>query len=144
MKITSELWAQLHDRAVEAMAHAYVPYSGFPVGAAGLAQDGTIYSGCNVENSSYGIGLCAECGMISDFIKHGGKRLLAVVAVNGNEDPVVPCGRCRQLIFEHGGEQALVAMPAGITPMSEVLPQGFGPEDLTAVPTATYKETNRD
>ena len=144
MKITSELWAQLHDRAVEAMAHAYVPYSGFPVGAAGLAQDGTIYSGCNVENSSYGIGLCAECGMISDFIKHGGKRLLAVVAVNGNEDPVVPCGRCRQLIFEHGGEQALVAMPAGITPMSEVLPQGFGPEDLTAVSTATYKETNRD
>ncbi len=144
MKITSELWAQLHDRAVEAMAHAYVPYSGFPVGAAGLAQDGTIYSGCNVENSSYGIGLCAECGMISDFIKHGGKRLLAVVAVNGNEDPVVPCGRCRQLIFEHGGDQALVAMPAGITPMSEVLPQGFGPEDLTAVSTATYKETNRD
>lgn len=144
MKITSENWAQLHQRAVEAMRHAYVPYSGYPVGAAGLADDGTIYTGCNVENSSYGIGLCAECGMISDFVKNGGVRLLAVAAVNGNGEAVVPCGRCRQLIFEHGGDRVLVAMPTGIMPMSEVLPQGFGPADLTAVPTATYKETNRD
>ncbi|MFT3945044.1 MAG: cytidine deaminase [Ancrocorticia sp.] len=144
MTITSETWAQLHDHAVAAMRKAYVPYSGYPVGAAGLANDGTIYSGCNVENSSYGLGLCAECGMISDFIKNGGGRLLAVVAVNGNEDAVVPCGRCRQLIFEHGGKDALVAMPAGIMPMSEVLPDGFGPENLIQVPTATFKERTRD
>lgn len=144
MEITSQIWAQLHERAVEAMRHAYVPYSGYPVGAAGLCEDGTIYSGCNVENSSYGIGLCAECGMISEFIKNGGKQLVAVAAVNGNGDSVVPCGRCRQLIFEHGGGEALVAMPAGIMPMSEVLPYGFGPDDLTVVPTATYKEMPRD
>ena len=144
MEINSQTWAQLHERAVAAMRNAYVPYSGYPVGAAGLAEDGTIYSGCNVENSSYGIGLCAECGMISEFIKNGGQRLVAVAAVNGNGDPVVPCGRCRQLIFEHGGNQALVAMPAGIMAMSEVLPYGFGPEDLTAVSTATYKEKYRD
>lgn len=144
MEINSQTWTQLYEHAVSAMRHAYVPYSGYPVGAAGLASDGTIYSGCNVENSSYGIGLCAECGMISDFIKNGGGRLLAVVAVNGNGDTVVPCGRCRQLIFEHGGQEALVAMPSGIMSMSEVLPDSFGPDDLTQVPTATYKESTRD
>ncbi len=144
MELNPQTWAQLHSHAVQAMRHAYVPYSGYPVGAAGLATNGTIYSGCNVENSSYGLGLCAECGMISDFIKNGGGRLLAVVAVNGNGDAVVPCGRCRQLIVEHGGKEALVAMPSGILPMSDVLPDSFGPDDLTQVPTATYKERIRD
>ena len=135
-------WERLHQEAVAAMRRAYVPYSGYPVGAAGMASDGTIYTGCNVENSSYGVGLCAECGMISDFVKGGGTELVAFVAVNGNEDPVVPCGRCRQLLFEHGGNELQVAMPSGIMPMSLVLPQGFGPVDLTEVPTATFKEVH--
>lgn len=137
-------WQQLRDEAVSAMRQAYVPYSGYPVGAAGLADDGVIYSGCNVENSSYGVGLCAECGMISNFVRHGGKKLIAFAAVNGNAEPVVPCGRCRQLLFEHGGNDLLVAMPSGITPMSSVLPDGFGPADLVEVPTATFKEKNND
>ena len=135
-------WERLHQEAVAAMRRAYVPYSGYPVGAAGMASDGTIYTGCNVENSSYGVGLCAECGMISDFVKGGGTELVAFVAVNGNEDPVVPCGRCRQLLFEHGGNEPQVAMPSGRMPMSSVLPQGFGPVDLTEVPTATFKEVH--
>ena len=132
MEITSETWAQLHEHAVAAMRHAYVPYSGYPVGAAGLANDGTIYSCCNVENSSYGIGLCAECGMISDFIKNGGGRLLAVVAVNGNEDAVVPCGRCRQLLWEHGGAGLRLVLDDGEHTLAELLPRAFGPDHLAA------------
>ena len=135
-------WERLHQEAVAAMRRAYVPYSVYPEGAAGMASDGTIYTGCNVENSSYGVGLCAECGLISDFVKGGGTELVAFVAVNGNEDPVVPCGRCRQLLFEHGGNELQVAMPSGIMPMSSVLPQGFGPVDLMEVPTATFKEVH--
>ena len=96
-------WDALLGAAIEAMTHAYCPYSHFPVGAAGLASDGRIVSGCNVENAGYGVTLCAECGMVSDLIRSGGGALLAVVAVNGDRVPVAPCGRCRQLIYEHGG-----------------------------------------
>ena len=119
---------------------AYCPYSGFPVGAAGLTTDGHTYSGCNVENAGYGVTLCAECGMVSQMVRSGGGRLAAVVAVNGNCEPVAPCGRCRQLIFEHGGNDCLVLMPEGVMTMKQVLPGAFGPHDLTEVASARFTE----
>ncbi|SPT52720.1 Cytidine deaminase [Actinomyces bovis] len=131
-------WEELTATAVAAMRKAYCPYSGYPVGAAGLTEDGRVVSGCNVENASYGCVLCAECGMVSQLAMTGGGRLVAVACVNGNEEPVVPCGRCRQLIFEHGGNQCQVLMPSGVMPMSQVMPGGFGPTELEAVPTSAY------
>ncbi|WP_194949292.1 cytidine deaminase [Actinomyces trachealis] len=133
-------WESLTAAAVEAMRHAYCPYSGYPVGAAGVTADGQVVVGCNVENASYGLGLCAECAMVGALALSGGGRLVAVACVNGNEEPVVPCGRCRQLIFEHGGPECLVRMPSGVMPMSQVLPEGFGSTDLTLVPTSTFRQ----
>ena len=133
-------WEDLQDLAISAMEQAYCPYSGFPVGAAGLTTDGQTYSGCNVENAGYGVTLCAECGMVSQMVRSGGGRLAAVVAVNGNCEPVAPCGRCRQLIFEHGGNDCLVLMPEGVMTMKQVLPGAFGPPDLTEVPSARFNE----
>ena len=123
-------WVALLGVAIDAMTHAYCPYSHFPVGAAGLSADGRIVSGCNVENAGYGVTLCAECGMVSDLIRTGGGTLVAVVAVNGDRVPVAPCGRCRQLIYEHGGPSCLVLMPGGVADMTQVLPGAFGPYDL--------------
>jgi len=133
-------WEDLQDLAISAMEQAYCPYSGFPVGAAGLTTDGQTYSGCNVENAGYGVTLCAECGMVSQMVRSGGGRLVAVVAVNGNCEPVAPCGRCRQLIFEHGGNDCLVLMPEGVMTMKQVLPGAFGPHDLTEVASARFTE----
>ena len=133
-------WEDLQDLAISAMEQAYCPYSGFLVGAAGLTTDGQTYSGCNVENAGYGVTLCAECGMVSQMVRSGGGRLAAVVAVNGNCEPVAPCGRCRQLIFEHGGNDCLVLMPEGVMTMKQVLPGAFGPHDLTEVPSARFNE----
>ena len=133
-------WEDLQDLAISAMEQAYCPYSGFPVGAAGLTTDGQTYSGCNVENAGYGVALCAECGMVSQMVRSGGGRLAAVVAVNGNCEPVAPCGRCRQLIFEHGGNDCLVLMPEGVMTMKQVLPGAFGPHDLTEVASARFNE----
>ena len=133
-------WEDLQDLAISAMEQAYCPYSGFPVGAAGLTTDGQTYSGCNVENAGYGVTLCAECGMVSQMVRSGGGRLAAVVAVNGNCEPVAPCGRCRQLIFEHGGNDCLVLMPEGVMTMKQVLPGALGPHDLTEVPSARFNE----
>jgi cytidine deaminase len=116
--------------AVAAMGHAYAPYSQFPVGAAGLVDDGRVVVGCNVENASYGLGLCAECGLISALHASGGGRLLAVACVDGHGDPLMPCGRCRQLLFEHGGPELLVLTDAGMRPMAVLLPEAFGPDDL--------------
>lgn len=130
-------WDELRAAAIDAMQRAYSPYSGYPVGAAGLAADGRIVVGSNIENASYGCGHCAETSMVSDLIRTGGGKLLAVACVNGNSESVVPCGRCRQVIFEHGGSDCLVLMPTGPMPMREVLPQAFGPDDLDEVPTAT-------
>ncbi len=123
-------WEQLRFSAVQAMGRAYAPYSDFPVGVAGLVDDGRIVSGCNVENASYGVGLCAECGMVSDLMRSGGGRLVAVWCVNGDGDTLMPCGRCRQLLWEHGGPECLLQTPLGVLPMSEVLPQAFGADDL--------------
>ncbi len=123
-------WDALRRSAVQVMRRAYVPYSRFPVGAAALVDDGRVVSGCNIENASYGLTLCAECGMVSDLVAGGGGRLLAVVCVGGDEQLLMPCGRCRQLIWEHGGAECLLQTPRGVLPMDEVLPQAFGAEDL--------------
>ena len=129
-ELTDAHWRALHELAVEAMTHAYAPYSRFKVGAAALVDDGRLVSGCNVENAGYGVTLCAECGMVSDLIRTGGGTLVAVVAVNGEREPVAPCGRCRQLIYEHGGPACQVLMPGGVADMTQVLPGAFGPHDL--------------
>ncbi|MGC5584214.1 cytidine deaminase [Ornithinimicrobium sp. W1679] len=124
-------WEGLRARAVEVMGRAYVPYSRYPVGVAGLVDDGRVVSGCNVENASYGLTLCAECGMVSDLVAGGGGRLVAVVCVDGHGGTLMPCGRCRQLLWEHGGATCLLATPEGVLPMDQVLPQAFGPDHLT-------------
>jgi cytidine deaminase len=125
-------WDALRSAAIEAMGHAYAPYSRFPVGVAGLVDDGRIVVGCNVENASYGLGLCAECGMVSALVLSGGGRLVAVACVDRSGEPLMPCGRCRQLLWEHGGPSCLLATPSGVRPMSEILPDAFGPDDLTS------------
>jgi len=123
-------WPALRDAAVAAMQHAYVPYSKFPVGVAGLVDDGRVVAGCNVENASYGVGLCAECGMVSQLHLTGGGRLVAVACVDAHGNPLMGCGRCRQLLWENGGPQCLVDTPSGIRSMAELLPDAFGPDDL--------------
>ena len=119
--------------AVDAMRHAYVPYSKFPVGVAGLVDDGRVVSGCNVENAAYGVTLCAECGMVSDLVRSGGGRLVAVSCVNALGESLMPCGRCRQLLWEHGGPSCLLLTPRGVRTMQDVLPQAFGLGDLQHV-----------
>ena len=124
-------WPALRAAATAAMRRAYAPYSRFPVGVAGLVDDGRVVTGCNVENASYGLTLCAECGMVSDLARTGGGRLVAVACVGGNGEPLMPCGRCRQLLWEHGGADMLLeTVSLGIVPLREVLPDAFGPEDL--------------
>ncbi|MGA0092256.1 MAG: cytidine deaminase [Candidatus Nanopelagicales bacterium] len=125
-------WTALRTSAIDIMGRAYAPYSRFKVGVAGLVDDGRIVAGCNVENAAYGVGLCAECGMVSELHATGGGRLVAVACVDQHGDPLMPCGRCRQLLWEHGGADCLLATPEGVLPMRDVLPQAFGPEDLVA------------
>jgi cytidine deaminase len=124
-------WEALRAAAVEVSANAYVPYSHFPVGAAALTDDGRIVVGANVENASYGLTLCAECSLVSALHStEGGGRLVAFVCVDGHGADLMPCGRCRQLLWEHGGPDLQVATVSGIKPMTEVLPDAFGPEHL--------------
>jgi cytidine deaminase len=123
-------WTQLREEATSAMQRAYAPYSDFPVGVAALVDDGRIVTGCNVENASYGIGLCAECGLVSNLILSGGGRLVAVSCVDRHGNVLMPCGRCRQLLWEHGGADMLLDSLSGIRPLSEMLPDAFGPDDL--------------
>jgi cytidine deaminase len=123
-------WAALRGAARDVMARAYAPYSRFSVGAAGLVDDGRVVTGCNVENAAYGVGLCAECGMVSSLHATGGGRLVAVVCVGPDGEPLMPCGRCRQLLWENGGPGCLLETARGVVPMSDVLPDAFGPDDL--------------
>ena len=123
-------WDGLRTQAVTAMRHAYAPYSDFPVGVAGLVDDGRVVTGCNVENASYGVGLCAECGMVSALHATGGGRLVAVVCVDRDGADLMPCGRCRQLLWEHGGPTCLVHTARGPRAMADVLPDAFDVEDL--------------
>ena len=115
------------------MHRAYVPYSKFPVGVAALVDDGRVVVGCNVENASYGLTLCAECALVSGLHVSGGGRLVAFTCVDGHGNVLMPCGRCRQLLWEHGGADMLIeTVSLGIVPMREVLPDAFGPDDLEA------------
>jgi cytidine deaminase len=123
-------WEALRAEAVAAMRHAYAPYSGYPVGAAGVVDDGRVVSGCNVENAAYGVALCAECGMVSQLHVTGGGRLTHVVCVDGDGAVIMPCGRCRQLLSENGGADMLLWTVSGVKRMGEVLPDAFGPDDL--------------
>ena len=123
-------WPTLRDVARAAMAHSYSPYSKFPVGAAALVDDGRVVSGCNIENASYGVTLCAECSLVSQLQMTGGGRLVAFSCVDGAGNCLMPCGRCRQLLYEFGGDALLVDTPRGVLPMTDVLPQAFGPQHL--------------
>jgi cytidine deaminase len=123
-------WSALKGAATEIAARAYAPYSSFPVGAAALVDDGRVVTGCNVENAAYGVVLCAECGLISSLVAGGGGRLAAFVCVTGEGTVIMPCGRCRQLLWEHGGATLQVMTPQGVLPMSDVLPQAFGADSL--------------
>ncbi|MFI9612965.1 cytidine deaminase [Streptomyces sp. NPDC052023] len=125
-------WEALRTVAREAMTHAYAPYSGYAVGVAALVDDGRTISGCNVENASYGLSLCAECGLVSELHRTGGGRLTHFTCVDGRGELLVPCGRCRQLLYEFGGAGLLLDTPAGILPLSEMLPHAFGPEHLSS------------
>lgn len=123
-------WEALRAAATEAMTHAYAPYSGFPVGAAALVDDGRVVTGCNVENASYGVTLCAECGLVSALAMTGGGRLVAFTCVNGAGETLMPCGRCRQLLYEHSAEGMLLETVSGIRAIDDVLPDAFGPRQL--------------
>ncbi|MFF8956466.1 cytidine deaminase [Streptomyces sp. NPDC014894] len=123
-------WEALRSRAREAMTHAYAPYSDFPVGVAALVDDGRTVTGCNVENASYGLSLCAECGLVSQLQATGGGRLTHFTCVDGRGASLVPCGRCRQLLYEFGGPELLLDTPGGIVTLAEMLPQAFGPKNL--------------
>jgi len=123
-------WDDLKTAAIAAMKNAYAPYSHFPVGAAALVDDGRIVSGCNVENASYGIGLCAECGLVSNLSMTGGGKLIAFYCVDGAENVLMPCGRCRQLLFEHSAPGMILQTVIGLKTIEEVLPDAFGPRDL--------------
>jgi cytidine deaminase len=145
-------WADLRAAARDAAARAYAPYSRLRVGAAGLAADGRIVTGCNVENASFGVTLCAECGLVSALHATapataqaagtaGGNGhatgtnravLVAVAVVAGDGNPLLPCGRCRQLLLEHGGPELLVDAERGPVPLDELLPAAFGGADVAA------------
>ena len=123
-------WALLRLEAAAAMALAYAPYSQFPVGVAAVADNGRIVRGCNVENASYGLTLCAECGVVSALQASGGGCLVALACVDGEAAALMPCGRCRQLLWEHGGAGLLIDHADGPLPLSDLLPYAFGPADL--------------
>ncbi|KRC52192.1 cytidine deaminase [Leifsonia sp. Root227] len=124
-------WEALRAAAREAMTHAYIPYSKFAVGAAALVDDGRIVSGCNVENASYGVTLCAECGLVSALHMSGGGHLVAFTCVDGDGNVLMPCGRCRQLLYEHSAEGMVLETVSGFRTIDEVLPDAFGPRQLT-------------
>jgi cytidine deaminase len=129
-------WEALHAAAVEASGKAYAPYSRFVVGAAALVDDGRIVTGANIENAAYGVTLCAECSLVSELVMGGGGRLVAFACVDGNGERLMPCGRCRQLLFEHAAEGCLLDTVSGLRTIDEVLPDAFGPRTLEA-----YAET---
>lgn len=128
--VTGIDWEALRAAARDAMGRAYAPYSKFPVGAAALTEDGRVVSGCNVENASYGVGLCAECSLVSNLQMTGGGRLVAFACVDGNGGVLMPCGRCRQLLNEFSAPGMLLDTVSGIRTIEQVLPDAFGPRQL--------------
>ncbi len=126
-------WKRLRDEAIHAAKGAYAKYSNFPVGAAALVDNGRIITGCNVENASYGLGLCAECAVACAlYTTGGGGRLRALVCVDGRGELLMPCGRCRQVLMEHGGADMLIGHPHGAKRLGELLPDAFGSKDIDA------------
>ncbi len=127
-------WASLRRAADEAATRAHAPYSGLHVGAAGLASDGTVVTACNVENASYGLTLCAECGLVSTLVAGGHGTLLAVSVTAGDSRPLAPCGRCRQVLLEHGGGSILLDAGDGNEPvtLAAMLPGAFDADELVA------------
>jgi cytidine deaminase len=125
-------WGALRQRARAAATKAYAPYSRVSVGAAALTSKGLVIEGANVENASYGLTLCAECALLGDLARSGGGQLVAVAVVAGDGEPLTPCGRCRQLLFEHGGPHLLIDQgeSALAVELSSLLPDAFGPADL--------------
>ena len=123
-------WEPLRAAATEAMGRAYAPYSNYPVGAAALVDDGRLVTGCNVENAAYGVTLCAECALLADLRMGGGGRLAAFVCVDGEGVLTMPCGRCRQLLYEFRAPGLVLLTPAGERGIDAVLPDAFGPADL--------------
>lgn len=123
-------WQELRRRAKAVAGRAYAPYSNFPVGVAGLVDDGRILTACNVENASYGLGLCAECGLVSSLHAGGGGRLVAVSCMHGDGELLTPCGRCRQLLIEHGGPELLVDAEDEPRMIADLLPESFSARDL--------------
>lgn len=123
-------WAALREAAIDAMRRSYSPYSKFPVGASALCDDGRVISGCNVENASYGVGLCAECSLVSELFRTGGGKLVAFDCVDARGETLMPCGRCRQLLYEHAAEGMVLNTVSGLRTIDEVLPDAFGPKDL--------------
>ena len=125
-------WDELRRVATESMNQAYAPYSKFPVGAAAFTDDGRIVAGCNVENASYGLGLCAECSLVSNLMMTGGGKLVAFTCVDGHGNVLMPCGRCRQLLVEHAAPGMILETISGMKTMAEVLPDAFTREELEA------------
>ena len=118
-------WEALTAAAHEMASRAYAPYSRFHVGAAALTTTGQVVTGCNVENVSYGLTLCAECGLISELVAAGAGKIVALAVVSGSGDYCSPCGRCRQLLIEHSAPDALIDTPSGPTRITELLPGHF-------------------
>lgn len=126
-------WHALRQAATAARANAYAPYSKYPVGAAALTADGRVVTGCNIENASYGLTLCAECSMVSDLYRAAAHdKLVAVVVLDQLDQPLAPCGRCRQLLLEHGEPGCLIETAAGLRTIEQLLPDAFGPRDLNS------------
>jgi cytidine deaminase len=125
-------WDALREKAREAAQRAYAPYSRFGVGAAALVDDGRIVTGCNVENASYGLSLCAECGLVSALHDSGGGTLIALSCVHADGDLLTPCGRCRQLLLEAGGPALMIDTEDGPRRLDSLLPGAFSKDDLDA------------
>ncbi|OBI45312.1 cytidine deaminase [Mycobacterium kyorinense] len=123
-------WKLLRDKAIQVAQGAYAPYSGLRVGAAALVDDRRVITGCNVENVSYGLGLCAECAVVCALHSGGGGRLVALSCLEAGGSLLMPCGRCRQVLLEHGGPQLLIDHADGPRRLGDLLPDAFGPDDL--------------
>jgi cytidine deaminase len=124
-------WEALRQAARTARTQAYAPYSNFPVGAAGFTSDGHVVSGCNIENASYGVTLCAECGLVSELVRSGGGKLTALLVLDSAEAPLPPCGRCRQLLSEHVTPEARILLSGGEEAFAELMPHAFGADNLS-------------
>lgn len=131
--VTEIDWDVLRDKARSMIGRAYAPYSRYPVGAAGITAEGGVVAGCNVENVSYGLGICAEVALVAALVNDGGGALRAVSVCDARGAVLMPCGRCRQVLLEHGGRELLVDHTGGPRMLAELLPDAFGPDDLEAV-----------